>query len=170
MLTNGSGITSADMKRQSARQTPIRSRPTMLNSVTIWLDWLASPVVFLAARTPWNVPYVYLSSASTADNSTSNCSQVTFRMSWTSLAHYFRHSPIKTNIPPQSLSVRDQFHQFSSVLKSELRDELLFNEGVWFGMSPGRYPCTDSNCALRLRRPTLCPLSYRGGRRDFIIM
>src|SRR5918993_2426478 len=35
-------------------------------------------------------------------------------------------------------------------------------------MSPVRYPCTDSNCALRLRRPTLCPLSYRGGRTDFI--
>src|SRR5688572_28186177 len=35
-------------------------------------------------------------------------------------------------------------------------------------MDPIRYPCTDSNCALRLRRPTLCPLSYRGGRRDFI--
>ena len=44
-------------------------------------------------------------------------------------------------------------------------------------MSSVRYPCTDSNCALRLRRPTLCPLSYRGGwqeehlhfRADFII-
>src|SRR5688572_20014196 len=33
-----------------------------------------------------------------------------------------------------------------------------------------KYPCTDSNCALRLRRPTLCPLSYRGGRQDFIIL
>ena len=66
----------------------------MLNFVTIWLDWLASPVVFLAAHTPWNVPYGYLSSASTADNSTSNFSQRTFRMLWTSLAHYFRHSPL----------------------------------------------------------------------------
>src|SRR5688500_6784986 len=36
-------------------------------------------------------------------------------------------------------------------------------------MDPITYPCTDSNCALRLRRPTLCPLSYRGGRRNFII-
>src|SRR6266498_402110 len=27
-------------------------------------------------------------------------------------------------------------------------------------------PYTDSNCALRLRRPTLCPLSYRGGRQE----
>src|SRR5258707_7311368 len=26
----------------------------------------------------------------------------------------------------------------------------------------------DSNCALRLRRPTLCPLSYGGVRRNFI--
>lgn len=92
MRTNGSGITSADMKLQSARPPPIRWRQTMLNSVTIWLDWLASPVVFLAARTLRNVPCVYLSSALTADNSTSNSSQVTLRMSWTSLAHYFRHS------------------------------------------------------------------------------
>lgn len=30
-----------------------------------------------------------------------------------------------------------------------------------------RYPCTDSNCALRLRRPTLCPLSYGGERNGF---
>ena len=30
-----------------------------------------------------------------------------------------------------------------------------------------KYPCTDSNCALRLRRPTLCPLSYRGERTGF---
>src|SRR5512139_3390576 len=29
-------------------------------------------------------------------------------------------------------------------------------------------PRADSNCALRLRRPTLCPLSYGGGRRNFI--
>ena len=30
------------------------------------------------------------------------------------------------------------------------------------------HPRADSNCALRLRRPTLCPLSYGGGRRNFI--
>ena len=33
-----------------------------------------------------------------------------------------------------------------------------------------RRPRADSNCALRLRRPTLCPLSYGGGRRNFIIL
>ena len=29
-------------------------------------------------------------------------------------------------------------------------------------------PRANSNCALRLRRPTLCPLSYGGGRQNFI--
>jgi hypothetical protein len=35
--------------------------------------------------------------------------------------------------------------------------------GVW-------RPRADSNCALRLRRPTLCPLSYGGGQGDFITL
>jgi hypothetical protein len=72
-------------------------------------------------------------------------------------------------IRPSDFRIVEQLCQFSSVLKSEHRNELLFNHRVWFGMDPIRYPCTDSNCALRLRRPTLCPLSYRGGRQDFII-
>src|SRR3972149_865960 len=46
---------------------------------------------------------------------------------------------------------------------------LVIYEGVSELSVDRRYPCTDSNCALRLRRPTLCPLSYRGGRRNFII-
>jgi hypothetical protein len=40
----------------------------------------------------WNVPYVYSFTASTAGNFTSNISQTTHPMSWTSLAHCFRHS------------------------------------------------------------------------------
>jgi hypothetical protein len=104
----------------------------MLNSVTIWLDWLASPVVFLAARTPWNVPYGYLSSASTADNSTSNCSQITFRMSWTSLAHYFRHS-LKTKY--QGFGPTLAHEKLVEKEKLKLSDEsvrkLMIEENLW---------------------------------------
>jgi len=44
----------------------------MLNSVTTWLDWLENLVVFLAACMHWNVPYVYLFTASTVGNFTNS--------------------------------------------------------------------------------------------------
>ena len=79
------------------------------------------------------------------------------------------HPLIKASIPTNHF-LFVAIYLFSSVLKSKHRDNLLFNKGASFGISLVRYPCTDSNCALRLRRPTLCPLSYRGGREDFIIL
>ena len=76
MPTNGYGITSAGMKFQKARQIPIPWKQIMLNSVTTWQDWLANHVAFRAVRMRWNVPYVYLSSASIPDNFTSNAFQI----------------------------------------------------------------------------------------------
>ena len=62
--------------------------------------WLASLVVFLVARMLCVVPYVYLFSASTADNFTNNVIPTILLISWTSLAHYFRHSLIYDFILP----------------------------------------------------------------------
>jgi hypothetical protein len=58
----------------------------------------------------------------------------------------------KREHPDQSLSVGEQLLQFSSVLKSEHRDELLFNHGEWFGMDLCRCPQGDSNPCLGLER------------------
>ena len=94
MPTSGSGITLADTKSQKASRRPIPWKQTMQNCVTIWHDWLANLVVFPVVLMLSNVPYVYLSSASIADNSTGNVSQTMSPMSWISWAHYFRHSAI----------------------------------------------------------------------------
>lgn len=84
MPINGSGITLVDMKSQKASPTPIQWKETMRNSVTIWHAWLANLVVSLVARMPSSVLSACLSSASTADNSTSNVSQALQPILWIS--------------------------------------------------------------------------------------
>jgi len=59
----------------------------MLNSVIIWLAWLANRVVFRAARMRLNVPYAYLCLPSIAGNFTGNAFQIMLHTLWTLLAH-----------------------------------------------------------------------------------
>ena len=92
MPTSGSGITSVATKFRKARRIPIRWKLITLNSVTTWLGWLESLVVFLVARMRWSVPYVYLFTASTVGNFTNSVFLPMQPMSWISLAHCFRHS------------------------------------------------------------------------------
>ena len=66
----------------------------MQNYDIIWPVWLASHVVSRVALMHFAVPFVCSPSVTTADNSTNNAILTILLMSWTSLAHYFSHSPI----------------------------------------------------------------------------
>jgi hypothetical protein len=81
MLTNGFGITLADMKSQLVNLRPIQSKATMLNYATILRVSLENHVVFRDALTHWNVPYAYSFSPSTVGNCINNAFQITAHMS-----------------------------------------------------------------------------------------
>jgi len=87
MLTNGFGITLADMKFQSARRILILSKPIMPNSVITWLALPADHAVFLGLLTRLNARYAYSFLPSIAGNFTSNAFRIMLLMLWTSLAH-----------------------------------------------------------------------------------
>ena len=72
MPTNGSGITWAGTKFQTARLTHIRSKAITLNSVIIWLALRGDPVAFLVAPMRSNVLCAFLSIVSMAGNFTNN--------------------------------------------------------------------------------------------------
>src|SRR5215211_7584263 len=94
MLTNGFGIISAGTRFHWANLRPIQWKATMRNCDIIWHALLANRVAFLAARMPWNVLCACSFIVSIVGSFTNSSIQIILLTSWTSLAHYFSHSPL----------------------------------------------------------------------------
>lgn len=79
--------------RSYSRRSHNPLHPVIPSCANTLRDQHVSLAVSLDVRMFWSVNYVCLSSVSTAGNFTNSVSQFPPLMSWTLLAHYFRHSP-----------------------------------------------------------------------------